>query len=62
MTFRGRYRTPSKYAWQMAQAVDLDDACVECGYQFAYDQEGCDACKPITDLLAIAGQTRQEET
>jgi hypothetical protein len=46
----------------MADQVGLDDACVECGYQFAYDQEGCDACRTITDVLQRANLTRSYET
>lgn len=62
MIFRGTYRNPLDLAHSMALVVNLDDACTECGYQFAYEPEGCDDCKAITDLLIRVGLSRQEET
>ena len=35
---RGHWREPQWVMDQMICRLDLDDACVECGYQFAYDQ------------------------
>lgn len=37
------------------------DGCVECGYAFTYSLEGCDACKPITDLLVAGGWATKED-
>ena len=62
MTYRDTYQEPSDVMFKMADAVGLDDACIDCGYQFAYELEGCDACRPITVLLEAVGLSRKEET
>ena len=54
-------RHPIDILQLMAEKVDPEDGCVNCGYQFGYESEGCDGCKPITDVLQEVGRTFKEE-
>lgn len=57
-----QYRDPRVVVGAMTDMVKATDACMDCGYQFGYIHEGCDACRGITELLAAAGQGMDEET
>lgn len=51
------YRDPAPLLESMAQHVNPLDGCTECGYQFGYQHEGCDACLPIKYVLLANGMT-----
>jgi hypothetical protein len=38
-----------------------EGACPECHYAYTYELEGCDACRPITDVLEQHGLTDEED-
>lgn len=54
------YSDPREVARKMLLYTE-ESACVDCGYAYTYALEGCDACRPITELLATIGVTNQED-
>ena len=56
-----RNRHPIDILQMMADDVNPEDGCVKCGYQFGYEQESCDQCRTITDVLEQVGRTFKEE-
>lgn len=50
-----RWRKAQAVVTELAIRVNPGDGCIECGYAFHYEPEGCDACAPITVLLVAAG-------
>ena len=57
----GRWQDPELLAWQLALLIKPEDGCVDCGYSFGYDQEGCDPCAPFTEVLALVGLTHSDK-
>lgn len=55
------WRQPEMVRETMAEMVSGTDGCIECGYQFGDETEGCDECKPITDLLKSVHLTHRGE-
>lgn len=54
------YQEPLAVAERIFIMVE-EQACLHCGYDFIYDQEGCDECFRLTAFLEQHGFTVPEE-
>jgi hypothetical protein len=54
------YQEPLAVAERIFIMVE-EQACIHCGYDFIYDQEGCDECRLLTAFLEQHGFTVPEE-
>ena len=57
----GHWQDPHLLAIHVAAMIGPEDGCIDCGYSFGYDQEGCDSCAPFTQVLAMAGRTHSDK-
>lgn len=56
----GHFFDSNELTRELAEQVSDADGCVDCGYAYAYADEGCDACAPIKALLSAAGRAHHD--